>query len=74
MNADTVNPTLPPQYVRAEKLLEILFDADARPSVRWLREQQACRTIPFTRVGRLVFFDPVAVKAELDSRSKGGRR
>ncbi|MGN6556132.1 MAG: hypothetical protein ACTHLW_20680, partial [Verrucomicrobiota bacterium] len=61
---------LPQQYVRAEKLLEILFTDDARPSLRWLRDQQAKRAIPFTRVGRLCFFDPVAVKAEWDSRNR----
>lgn len=59
---------LPSQYVRAEKLLKILFDDDARPSMRWIRYQTAKRSIPFTRIGRLVFFDPVAVKRELDSR------
>ena len=54
------------RYVDAAKLLEILFDDGCRPSLRWLREQQAARKIPFVKIGRLVFFDPVAVKAALD--------
>ena len=60
-----------PQYVGAQKLLEIIFDADCRPSLRWLREQQAMRKLPFVKIGRLVFFDPIAVKAALDAQAMG---
>jgi hypothetical protein len=61
---------LPPRYVAAPKLLEILFEDDCRPSLRWLREKQAARKIPFVKIGRLVFFDPVAVKAALNARAR----
>jgi len=57
----------PPRYVAAPKLLEMLFDDDCRPSLRWFREKQAARKIPFVKIGRLVFFDPPAVKAALDA-------
>jgi len=59
------------QYVDAPKLLETLFAPECRPSVRWLREQQAARKIPSVKIGRLVFFDPAACKAALDARAKG---
>jgi hypothetical protein len=57
------------RYVDAPTLLQILFAAECRPSVRWLREQQARRKIPSVKIGRLVFFDPPAVKAAMDSRA-----
>ena len=59
------------QYVDARKLLEILFAPECRPSVRWLREQQAERKIPFVKLGRLVFFDPVVCKAVFDAKAAG---
>ena len=54
------------RYVDAEKLLEILFDEASRPSLRWIRDQQKAR-----KIGRLVFFDPVACKAALDAKAAG---
>ena len=59
------------RYVDALKLLEILFAEASRPSLRWLRDQQKARTIPFVKIGRLVFFDPVACKAALDAKAAG---
>ena len=56
------------RYVDAPKLLEVLFDEQCRPSLRWLREQQAKRKIPSVKIGRLVFFDPIACKAALSAR------
>jgi len=56
------------QLVDAKRLLELLFDEASRPSLRWLREQQARRTIPFVRLGRLVFFDPNCVRDAMNSR------
>jgi hypothetical protein len=61
------------RYVDAEKLLEILFDEASRPSLRWIRDQQKARRLPFAKIGRLVFFDPVACKAALDAKSAGRR-
>ena len=78
MSTNTIqepNPQAPSaRYVSAPKLLELLFEEDCRPSLRWLREQQTRRKIPSVKLGRLVFFDPVACKAVLDARSqKAGR-
>jgi len=57
------------RYVDAPKLLELLFDQDSRPSLRWLREQQKNRTIPFCKIGRKVFFDPQIVKLHFDAKA-----
>lgn len=59
------------RYVDAPRLLEILFDEACRPSLRWVRDQQRNRTLPFVKIGRLVFFDPVACKAALDAKAAG---
>ena len=61
------------RYVDAPKLLEILFDEASRPSLRWIRDQQKAMRLPFAKIGRLVFFDPVACKAALDAKSAGRR-
>ena len=73
MNATTsqtekTNP-LATRYVDAPKLLEILFDEASRPSLRWLRDQQRNRTVPFCKIGRRVFFDPQIVKLHLDAKA-----
>jgi hypothetical protein len=64
------NP-LATRYVDAPKLLEILFDEASRPSLRWLRDQQRNRTVPFVKISRRVFFDPVIVKAHFDAKAAG---
>jgi len=61
------------RYVDAPKLLEILFDEASRPSLRWIRDQQKARRLPFAKIGRLVFFDPIACKAALDAKGAGRR-
>ena len=61
------------RYVDAPKLLEILFDEASRPSLRWLRDQQRNRTVPFCKVGRRVFFDPQLVKLHFDTKALGRR-
>lgn len=53
------------QLVDAEKLLELLFPADCRPTMRWLRERTRKREIPFVKLGRLVFFNPALVREAL---------
>jgi len=73
MNAKTL-PTekhteLANRYVDASKLIEILFDEASRPSLRWLREQQKARNLPFVKIGRRVFFDPVIVKMHFDAKA-----
>ena len=62
---------LPTRYVDATKLLEILFDEASRPSLRWLRDQQKAKRLPYAKIGRLVFFDPVACKATFDAKAAG---
>jgi hypothetical protein len=62
---------LPIQYVSAIKLLDLLFDEASRPSLRWVRDQQKTRTLPFCKIGRRVFFDPQIVKAHLDAKAAG---
>lgn len=54
-----------PQLVSAERLLEILFDEQSRPSLRWLRKMQAQRVIPYYKLGRLVRFDVEEVRSAL---------
>ena len=70
-----INNLLPPlatqppaatPYVDAPKLLETLFP---EKSLRWLRSHQ--RELPNVRLGRLIMFDPVMVKAHLDAKGKG---
>jgi hypothetical protein len=64
--SDALNITDPPvQLVDAEKLLERLFSADCRPTLRWLRERQKKKEIPYVKLGRLVFFNPSQVQEAL---------
>jgi hypothetical protein len=53
----------------AEQLLDALFDPQCRPSLRWLRTQTKLRTIPFVRIGHLVFFDVEMVRAALANKN-----
>jgi hypothetical protein len=64
--ATCINP--PVQLVDAEKLLEILFPADCRPTLRWLRERQKKKEIPYVKLGRLVYFNPVSVQESLSKQ------
>ena len=65
MRYRVVNET---KLLDAEGLLAELFPPDSRPTVRWLREQQRRRSIPFVKLGRLVFFDPIAVREAIATR------
>jgi hypothetical protein len=62
----------PEQLVSAEGLLALLWEEKSRPSLRWLREQQARRTIPFIKIGARVWFWPSAVQEHLEE--KWGRK
>lgn len=62
----TTETKTPPQLVRAEKLLELLFEEESRPSLRWLRGLQASRKIPYIKLGHLVRFDVEQVRAALE--------
>jgi hypothetical protein len=56
------------QLVSGAELLEILFSEECRPTLRWLRDQQATHRIPFIKIGRLVFFSPSKVREALHLR------
>lgn len=58
-------PRTPRRLVDAEGLLFALFDKDSRPSLRWIREMQAQRRIPYYKIGRLVRFDVEKVRTAL---------
>jgi hypothetical protein len=62
------------RFVSAEQLLKILWDECSRPSLRWLREQQARRTIPFIKIGARVWFQPDVVKSHLQEKWAMKRR
>jgi hypothetical protein len=53
------------KYVDAKGLLEALFDPSCRPTVRWVRDQQKARRIPFIKLGHFVLFDVPAVREAL---------
>jgi hypothetical protein len=59
--------------VSGERLLELIFDEDSRPSARWLHNQKKRRAIPFLKVGRLVRFDPDRVREALNQNFTIGR-
>jgi len=62
------------RLVDAKTLLQRLWDDESRPSLRWLRQQQAERTIPYVMMGARVWFDPVEVRRCLTERWTVGRR
>jgi hypothetical protein len=56
--------------VDGPRLLEQIFpNPVCRPSIRWLRARVAERTVPYVRIGRLCFFDPIIVKASFDAKA-----
>jgi len=66
---ETTNSGRPTGYVDGPRLLEILFSNEkCRPSLRWLRDQQKRRTIPFIKISHLVFFDVEQVRDALASQ------
>ena len=63
---DEPTQTSPPGLVSIETLRETLWpDPASRPSVRWLRELQARRMVPFLKIGSKVYFEPERVRAAL---------
>lgn len=64
--AATRGPGLPVGLMSAQGLLvEVWPDKSSRPSLRWLREMQSRRAIPFIKMSRRVFFEPDRVRAAL---------
>lgn len=58
-------PASGPKLVDAHGLLEALFDEESRPSLRWLRQMQAQRKVPYIKLGHLVRFDVEEVREAL---------
>lgn len=54
------------RLVDADGLLDALFEPACRPSIRWLREMQAQRKIPYIKMGHLVRFDITEVQNSLE--------
>ena len=44
------------QLVTAERLREIVWDEESRPSIQWIRKETKRRMLPHIRRGRLVFY------------------
>ena len=71
MNSHTESATSPDtpstarKLVNAQGLINALFEEDARPSLRWLRDMQAQRRIPYIKIGKFVRFDVDEVRAAL---------
>jgi hypothetical protein len=61
--------TLRGKLVGAEQLLKELFAPECKPSLRWLRSQTKSKTIPYVRIGHLVFFDVEMVRTALAGRN-----
>ena len=61
----TTDSEKPNRLVDAQGLLEQLFQPESRPSLAWVRRQTRARSIPAIRLGRLVFYDPPAVREKL---------
>jgi hypothetical protein len=47
--------------VKGQRLLELLFEEESRPSMQWLRAQVHAKAIPYIKRGRLFFFRPRTV-------------
>lgn len=60
--------TTPGQLVDGTRLLETLFPVECRPSQRWLRDRTKSKTIPYVRLGRLVFYNPQDVRDAIAKR------
>lgn len=58
------------KLVNAERLLEALFDEESKPSLRWLRQMQAQRVIPYYKLGHLVRFKVEEVREALENERR----
>ena len=58
----------------AKGLLEALWpNPQSRPSMRWLRKQQAVGALPYVKWGRRVFFDLEEVTRTIKRRTVNAR-
>ena len=49
------------QWVSAERLLQIPWDEQSRPSLQWIRKETKRRMLPHIRRGRLIFYRPRSI-------------
>jgi hypothetical protein len=59
------------KLVDIDRLIDILFEPECRPSKRFLMSQKAAGNLPFIKIGRRVFYDPVEVQQHLFSSREG---
>lgn len=57
------------KLVDANGLLEALFDKESRPSLRWVRQMQKKKAIPYIKMGHLVRFDVEKVRKALEDNN-----
>jgi hypothetical protein len=62
------------QLVDAEGLLVALFCEESRPTVRWVRDLQKKRVIPYVKLGHLVRFNVPKVRDAIERRHTIDRR
>lgn len=62
------------KLVDAQGLLEALFDEGSRPSLRWVRQMQGQRRIPYIKMGSLVRFDVNAVRIAIEENCTVAQR
>lgn len=67
VDAETLVPK--GKLVSAQQLLDQLFDPGSKPSIRWLRARTRAETIPYYRIGHLVYFDVEMVRAVLADKN-----
>jgi hypothetical protein len=67
-NSASDTTVMPGQLVSGDDLLRVLFPKTSRPTLRWLRDMQNQRRVPFCKIGRLVFFYPDKVRDALNSQ------
>ena len=58
------------KLVDARGLLAALFSKKSRPSIRWVRDAQKRKTIPYYAVGRLIRFSVEEVRLALRANNK----
>ena len=55
------------KLVDIDRLIDILFEPECRPSKRFLMAQKAAGNLPFIKIGRRVFYNPEEVQQHLYS-------
>jgi hypothetical protein len=62
------------RLVDAKGLLEALFAEGCRPTVRWVRDLQKRKAIPYYKIGRQVRFSIPEVREAIEEKFKVKRR